>query len=184
MSVKQSYLKDENGYVFSPNTSSDSIYLRSDVSLGEAISDDLLETLIYTGTVGVNGNNSPSFVSSDISYITGGGIVSNSYFQVYTEGWYRVKTLYRFGDSSEEVDKNVGIAFFDTSGKEKLSLHNWQYNGQRLTVFCEGICYLKRNERISVLTYDLSSSIDLGKEMPTSIFLYKPYSQVNEYYNS
>ena len=26
MSVKQSYLKDENKYIFSPNTSSDSVY--------------------------------------------------------------------------------------------------------------------------------------------------------------
>lgn len=71
MSVKQSYLKDENKYIFSPNTSSDSVYLGSDVSLGETISDDLLETLIYTGTVGVNENNSTSFVSNDILYITG-----------------------------------------------------------------------------------------------------------------
>ena len=45
MSVKQSYLKDENKYIFSPNTSSDSVYLRSDVSLGETISDDLLEKI-------------------------------------------------------------------------------------------------------------------------------------------
>lgn len=184
MSVKQSYLKDENKHIFSPNTSSDSVYLRSDVSLGETIADDLLETLIYTGTVGANGNNSISFVSNDILYITGGGIVNNSYFQVYTEGWYRVNTLYRFGDSSQEIDKCVSIIFKDSSDNIKLKVSNWQYNGQRLTVFCEGICYLKRNDRIAIRTYDLSGSPDVGKEMPTSIFLYKPYSQVNKNYNN
>lgn len=176
--INQKYLKDENGEIFSPVVSSDSIYMKNNISLNTIINEDLIETLIYFGTIDMNGDNVVSFASNEIKYIAG-GYIRNSYFEVKTNGFYKVTTAFRFLDTSNEADKCVGIVFMDANGTEKVECNNWNYNGQRLTVYCEGLCYLSKGERIGIRTYNLADNNNIGNAMPTAIFLYKPYSQIN-----
>lgn len=155
MSVKQSYVKDENGSIISPIISAGSVYLPTGESIQSVINQNHMEEPIFQGN-GDSAGNQTSINPTNTQFYVGSGFTppSKNGKIVLPEGFYEVMVSARQKDTSNAADCSIAVEVKTSSGADYYGINIWERNYHRFTGYINLVVYVPNNGSISVHMYD------------------------------
>lgn len=161
MSVKQDYVKDENGSIISPVISAGSVYLPTGESIQSVMNQNHMEEPIFQGdgvvpsnATNVNPTSTQGYIGSNITAPSKNGKL------ILPEGFYEVIATARLKDTSAAADCSISITSKYSSGTDYYSQNIWERNYHRFSGYINSVIYVPNNGYIVVHLYDDVNGID------------------------
>lgn len=136
--AKQSFLKDENGEIFSPLVSTASIYDKNlSQTLGGKLDDDLFwgsETIFYgdATSVSMNANSFNWALPTNIHFDIYSGFVSGTGYVVPFDGLYEISVHMQYGNNGGGQSSNFCGYCVNKIAKDGMNFGVWQRQNYRL----------------------------------------------------